>query len=145
MGLARTSRITSTGMSAVPISFFVPFSYRRNVEEDFQDEVRAEIFGRQSRTKCRTEKDLKRISRSGQKVSQGCNAPGELLTRPLGLPATNLYCVVSKCKQINEPTEFSPSLSPSGSYHFLFLQLSRQTWTFVFLVPSFFFLFLFSF
>lgn len=54
------------------------------------DEVRVSVvprsltgWERQSRTKCRTEKDLKRISRSGREVSSGYNAPRNFLPEHL--------------------------------------------------------------
>lgn len=54
------------------------------------DEVRVSVvprsltgWERQSRTKCRTEKDLKRISRSAWEVSSGYNAPRNFLPEHL--------------------------------------------------------------
>ena len=54
------------------------------------DEVRVSVvprsltgWERQSRTKCRTEKDLKRILRSGREVSSGYNAPKNFLPEHL--------------------------------------------------------------
>lgn len=75
--------------------FYLSFFFSRIIvtSKRVLDEVRVSVvprsltgWERQSRTKCRTEKDLKRISRSGRQVSSGYNAsrnflPEHLVTR----------------------------------------------------------------